>query len=245
MNLGESIYRLRTKVNMSQGDLADALEVSRQSVSKWENNSATPELEKLIKMSRLFGVTLDELVSGEEPASPPPVQEASAAPTSTERFPARKIVGIVLLSLGLVCILVCTILAVMMGNLYEEDLISAAFIMGAPLVLIGILFLAVRYNPGYWCSLCLYFGAWLSLSILFGGFGAMGAFIRIVHCLAGLWLLIWTLTRFRSDRLHIPKWGKFFICAALLLSILMSIVFLLSPVSESVVNADVIVIPIS
>lgn len=65
MNLGENIYRLRTQHNMSQGDLADALDVSRQSVSKWENNSATPELEKLLKMSELFGVTLDELVSGQ------------------------------------------------------------------------------------------------------------------------------------------------------------------------------------
>ena len=35
MNLGENIYRFRTEKNMSQGDLADALEVSRQSVSKW------------------------------------------------------------------------------------------------------------------------------------------------------------------------------------------------------------------
>ena len=54
MNLGESIYRLRTERNLSQGDLADALEVSRQSVSKWENNSAVPELEKLIKMAQVF-----------------------------------------------------------------------------------------------------------------------------------------------------------------------------------------------
>ena len=50
MNLGERIYRLRTERNMSQGDLAEALEVSRQSVSKWENNSAVPELDKLVRM---------------------------------------------------------------------------------------------------------------------------------------------------------------------------------------------------
>ena len=62
MNLGENIYRLRTARNLSQGALADALDVSRQSVSKWENNSATPELDKLIKMSDLFGVTVDELL---------------------------------------------------------------------------------------------------------------------------------------------------------------------------------------
>jgi len=49
MSLAENIYRLRTEQNMSQLDLADALEVSRQSVSKWETGTAVPELEKLIK----------------------------------------------------------------------------------------------------------------------------------------------------------------------------------------------------
>lgn len=69
MNLGENIYRLRIEKNMSQGDLADALEVSRQSVSKWENNSAVPELEKLVKMAGLFEVSLDTLV-GNQPVQP-------------------------------------------------------------------------------------------------------------------------------------------------------------------------------
>ena len=39
MSLGERIYRLRTERNLSQGDLAEMLEVSRQSISKWENNN--------------------------------------------------------------------------------------------------------------------------------------------------------------------------------------------------------------
>ncbi len=50
MNLGQTIYRLRMEKNMSQGDLADALGVSRQSVSKWETNSSVPELDKLISL---------------------------------------------------------------------------------------------------------------------------------------------------------------------------------------------------
>lgn len=66
MNLGEMIYRLRTEKQMSQGDLAEMLEVSRQSISKWENNSAVPELDKLIRLSEIFEVSLDELVKGEE-----------------------------------------------------------------------------------------------------------------------------------------------------------------------------------
>ena len=66
MNLGEMIYRLRTEKQMSQGELAEMLEVSRQSISKWENNSAVPELDKLIRLSEIFEVSLDELVKGEE-----------------------------------------------------------------------------------------------------------------------------------------------------------------------------------
>ena len=62
MSLGNNIYRLRTQRNMSQGDLAERLDVSRQSISKWETDGAVPELDKLIKLSNIFGVTLDELV---------------------------------------------------------------------------------------------------------------------------------------------------------------------------------------
>ena len=62
MSLGERIYKLRTEKGMSQGDLSDALEVSRQSISKWETNGSVPELDKLVKLSEIFGVSLDELV---------------------------------------------------------------------------------------------------------------------------------------------------------------------------------------
>ncbi len=46
MTLGQNIARLRTQKNLSQGDLADALEVSRQSVSKWETDASIPEAAK-------------------------------------------------------------------------------------------------------------------------------------------------------------------------------------------------------
>ena len=62
MNLAENIYRYRSAKNWSQTELAEALDVSRQSISKWENGTSVPELDKLIKMRELFGVTIDELV---------------------------------------------------------------------------------------------------------------------------------------------------------------------------------------
>ena len=64
MSLGTNISRLRAEKRLSQGDLAEVLEVSRQSVSKWETDSSVPDLDKLIKLSQLFRVTLDELVTG-------------------------------------------------------------------------------------------------------------------------------------------------------------------------------------
>lgn len=234
MNLGENIYRFRTEKNMSQGDLADALEVSRQSVSKWENNSAVPELEKLMKMAQIFETTLDELVTGKKITSPAPVP--SAVSPAAEHLPARKIVGIVLLGLGLLCVLVCTVLAILMGNLYEDDLMTAVLILGAPLVLLGILFLAVRYNPGYWCGTALYFGSWATLSVLCGGIGSMASVIFIPHLVLGLSLLIGTLLHIRSDKLRIPTWGKILLCILLVLTLWGTALFAASVTADTSVT---------
>ena len=66
MTLGEKIYELRTQNNLSQGDLANELNVSRQSVSKWENGNSTPDLEKIVRLAEIFNVSLDELIKNEE-----------------------------------------------------------------------------------------------------------------------------------------------------------------------------------
>ena len=78
MTLAEKILSLRTQRGMSQDDLAEKLEVSRQSVSKWETAQSTPDLDKIIKLANLFGVTVDELVrEGEAPQPPePPAPDA-------------------------------------------------------------------------------------------------------------------------------------------------------------------------
>lgn len=102
MKLSENIHKHRARMGLSQGDLANALEVSRQSVSKWENNVAVPELDKLIRMSNLFQVTLDELVYGEKDqpvaVSNEPAVNAPAYPYP----PARLLVATGLLLFGMV-----------------------------------------------------------------------------------------------------------------------------------------------
>ena len=104
MNLGENIYKFRSEANMSQTDLANALEVSRQSVSKWENNSAVPDLERLINMSKLFGVTLDELVYGKkEEAKQEGFQET--IPQITLNIKPQTVAGALMLIFGMVFVL--------------------------------------------------------------------------------------------------------------------------------------------
>lgn len=64
MTFGERLYELRNKNNLSQEELAEVLDVSRQSISKWENDKAYPEMTRLLFMSDYFDVSLDYLMRG-------------------------------------------------------------------------------------------------------------------------------------------------------------------------------------
>ena len=61
MILAEKIMTLRKKNGWSQEELAEQMNVSRQSVSKWESGASIPDLERIIAMSKLFGVSTDYL----------------------------------------------------------------------------------------------------------------------------------------------------------------------------------------
>lgn len=67
MTVGDRIQSLRKSKGMSQEELADQVGVSRQAVSKWESEQATPDLDKVVIMSELFEVTTDYLLKGIEP----------------------------------------------------------------------------------------------------------------------------------------------------------------------------------
>lgn len=63
MTTGEKLALLRKKKGMTQEELAEALQVSRQSVSRWEMDAAFPETDKLIKLSKLFECSIDFLLN--------------------------------------------------------------------------------------------------------------------------------------------------------------------------------------
>ena len=65
MILGEKIAALRKQNNWSQEELAEKLQISRQSVSKWESGASIPDLDRIVKLSALFGVSTDYLLKDE------------------------------------------------------------------------------------------------------------------------------------------------------------------------------------
>ena len=124
MQLHENIYRLRTARNMSQGDLADALEVSRQSVSKWETGAAVPELDKLIKMSQLFDVTLDQLVNEASNTDTTKLD----TPKTTEGFSNNDLISFGLLFIGVLF----PLMVFFVSDIRMNFILEIAFLFATP-----------------------------------------------------------------------------------------------------------------
>lgn len=87
MTLGEKIQELRRRSGMSQDELAEKLEVSRQAVSKWERDEAIPETEKIVRIAQVFRVSTDYLLLAREevPRPEPNAAASSAQPTAGQQ----------------------------------------------------------------------------------------------------------------------------------------------------------------
>ena len=92
MTLGQRIQELRKQNNLSQEALGEKLGVSRQAISRWEMDGAVPEVDKLIAMGKLFGVSLNDLLQVES-------GDAGPEPKVVLSFPRLWRIGIVALAL--------------------------------------------------------------------------------------------------------------------------------------------------
>ena len=205
MTLGQNIARLRAQKSLSQGDLADALEVSRQSVSKWETDASIPELDKLLRLAELFGVTLDELVKGES-AQPEaargevPDKESAGAYTAAApaaRRETRQIVGTILLCFGALIAILITL----------------------PLFVCGTICLTARRRTGLWCAWALYIGFALYMRYATGlvagnifrtlSWTVRDNYLRLLFSwIIALLLLTMIACTLYSYRAQVVRWGK-------------------------------------
>lgn len=91
MKLEERLIQLRTENGLSQGDLAERMHVSRQTISRWENGATIPSAESIRLLSQLYGISADALLHGEPPAAAEPeAHEAEPVrPAPEAAAPAR------------------------------------------------------------------------------------------------------------------------------------------------------------
>lgn len=178
MNLSENIYRYRGERNWSQSDLAEALDVSRQSVSKWENGTSVPDLDKLIKMRELFGVSIDDLVFGVN-------VEAKRTDTATAHsaISTKWLIGIIMFTFGMVLFL----LSIFWGDhLYFGEVVGE--LSSAVIVLFSISMLATNNFNVLAGAAVIYFAYTI---ISYGVMHVTSISNYIFTGVAGLIILVW------------------------------------------------------
>lgn len=160
MTFGEKIHILRKNAGLSQEELAEKLDVSRQAISKWERGAGYPETEKIIRMSRLFGVSLDYLLGeDQDDAGPPEEPEEPEAPEEQGRFVSeedargfleqqkrkclKKGLGLCAILLGMACI---------MSNHRAGEILFVVLTIAGALLLVSAftsddMYRKMRYEP--------------------------------------------------------------------------------------------------
>ncbi len=92
MSMGRKLAQARRKNNLTQEQLAERLGVSRQAVSRWESDAAYPETDKIVRMSKLLGVSCDWLLQdGEEAPVPAAVSSPALVTRLLEQAVGRKV----------------------------------------------------------------------------------------------------------------------------------------------------------
>lgn len=185
--LGERIYTLRKSNNLSQGDLAEKLDVSRQTISKWENNSSVPELEKIILLSSVFSVTTDYIIKGEaqlEAEIITPSYESEA-----KKPKGKTIAGIALLVTGCVIFTICC---------FTLEVLA---MLGAMIAAIGVVLLVCKKHTllvVFWLSFimlerfCRYFTT-VNMKLVFQNFAYQDFYLYQLICSYILWLILLVL----------------------------------------------------
>lgn len=138
MDLAERLTALRKRAGLSQGDVAERLNVSRQAVSRWETGLTVPSTDNLSRLGRLYGVTLDELLSysaalppekpqEEAPAQQPqeavqqPKAEAPAPTPQPAAASAPAHAKAIIIALSILCLLLAIGVGVLLHQKHSEN----------------------------------------------------------------------------------------------------------------------------
>ena len=131
MDLSKRLMELRMKNGLTQGQVADAVGVSRQSISKWELGEAVPGTEKMKKLGELYGLSVDDLLSDD-----PIVPESREDRQGPDPVPAKSRRGVIALLLIIAILTMAMVIGyfsrkgggteeeIPVGKLQEEKIVS-------------------------------------------------------------------------------------------------------------------------
>ncbi len=132
MSFGENLQFLRKQKNITQEQLAERLEVSRQSVSKWESSQSYPEMEKLLQICSMFHCNMDTLMQGD--VSKDFVEDTCGYDSFMNRFDRLVTAGIALILSGI------GTMGFLMGLGMDEDIAPVFFFI---FLIVGVIILVV------------------------------------------------------------------------------------------------------
>ncbi len=151
MTLSEKLYTLRKKSGLSQEELADSLNVSRQAISKWESGNAIPEKDNLIAISEYFSVSIDYLLKDYE--LPFDNSDKKDKPYLSSSSSKQSIMGIAAVIIGFIGLIIWISLSILNPNVSDKisgssmitiDGNGILLLICATVIIIGGIFLLKR-----------------------------------------------------------------------------------------------------
>ena len=140
MTMADKLVELRKKAGWSQEELSEKLDVSRQSISKWEGGLAVPTVDKLLELSRLFGVSTDYLLRDElealEPAAPEEPAPRQVSREEAEAFLALKQASAKPTALAVTLCILSPVCLILLSGLSAIRPVRAQIAMAAGLVIL-------------------------------------------------------------------------------------------------------------
>ena len=111
MNLAEKLQQLRKRNNLSQEQLAEKLGISRQSISKWESEQSAPEIDKIVQLSEIFGVTTDYLLKDIDECPKNSILSAKDKNPNSSNKRLRLIISIICIAFSIISIFLMWVLS--------------------------------------------------------------------------------------------------------------------------------------
>ena len=202
MTLGQKITNLRKARGMTQEELSESIGVTRQTISKWELDASTPDLDYLCKLCDLFGVTADDLIRPEKEAAeaspslqteqtitapqgvltPPP----PAAASSVKTVSGVRAVGWVLFVLGIALIQVAILFVLF------RITSTVLWILGGVCIVIGLELFLVRWKPLF-IVMWTVWGGWTCSQFIMAGKMIFSFFFWGEHLLPTGWSFLFTV----------------------------------------------------